>query len=77
MITNSAQNWSLGALVKVGFMNLKVLAAVPTPGDYAPDAYLLGNLAGDRFYKFVPHNGLEKITRNEFAELTAGASVAA
>lgn len=71
MITNSRQNWSLGAVVKVGFLNLTVLAAVPTPGDYAPEAYLLGNLAGDRLYKFVPHNGLQKITRDEFAALAA------
>ena len=62
MITNSKQKWIVGATVKVGFMSLKVKAAVPTPGDYLPDAYILSNVAGTQLYKFVPHNGLTKIT---------------
>jgi hypothetical protein len=60
MITNTKQNWEVGSWVKVGFMTLLVTAKVPTPGDYAPDAYLLQSAKGKR-YKFVPHNGLECI----------------
>ena len=62
MINRSKQNWTTGSTVKVGFLNLVVKAAVATPGDYLPDAYILANAAGTQLYKFVPHNGLEKIT---------------
>ena len=58
MISNSKQNWEVGATVKVGFMSLEVVAAVATPGDYKPDAYVLTNKAHTKFYSFVPHNGL-------------------
>ena len=58
MITTSKQNWQVGETVKVGFLSLRILAAVPTPGDYAPDAYVLTNLKNDKWYRFVPHNGL-------------------
>lgn len=58
MIKNSKQIWEVGQAVKVGFMNLIVLAKVPTPGDYAPDAYALSAVGGGKFYRFVPHNGL-------------------
>ncbi|MFZ0270978.1 MAG: hypothetical protein WAL34_03925 [Acidobacteriaceae bacterium] len=61
MIRNSKQNWTVGSTVRVGFLQLRVRAAVATPGDYLPDAYLLSNLAGTQLYKFVPHNGLEKV----------------
>jgi hypothetical protein len=57
MIQNSKQKWEVGQTVKVGFMSLQVVAKVPTPGDYMPDAYALKNAAGT-FYRFVPHNGL-------------------
>lgn len=60
MIQWTKQTWDVGATVKVGFMTLKVLAAVPTPGDYAPDAYVLTDATGTRFYRFVPHNGCER-----------------
>lgn len=65
MITNSKQNWEVGQTVKVGFMSLVVAAKIATPGDFAPDAYLLTNHAGTQLYKFVPHNGVEKITPAE------------
>lgn len=42
-------------------MKLRVLAKVATPGDYAPDAYALTNADGTRFYRFVPHNGCERV----------------
>ncbi len=45
MITKSkaGNTWEVGEMVKVGFLTLKVLAKVPTPGDYMPDAYALGS----------------------------------
>ena len=69
MINNTKQNWQVGNTVKVGFLNLIIKAAVATPGDYAPDAYLLTNINGTQIYKFVPHNGIEKITANEATAL--------
>jgi hypothetical protein len=57
MIKNSKQKWEIGQVVNVGFMRgLEVVEKVPTPGDYAPDAYILKK--GDAHYSFVPHNGL-------------------
>ena len=73
MISNSKQNWSVGSNVKVGFMTLTVRAAVPTPGDYAPDAYILSNAAGTQLYLFVPHNGLTKISVEEARDMLATA----
>lgn len=64
MIRKSKQNWTVGETVKVGFMAGLVVQAVElTPGDFLPDAYLLKR--GDQFYRFVPHNGLEKIDADE------------
>jgi hypothetical protein len=60
MIKNSKQVWEVGSTVKVGFMTLKVLQKVATPGDWLPDAYILQSAKG-AMYKFVPHNGLEAI----------------
>ena len=74
MITKSKQNWTTGSMVKVGFLSLMVVQAIPTPGDYAPDAYLLINAAHKQLYKFVPHNGVEKITLAEANEMIASAS---
>ena len=61
MITNSTQNWTPGATVKVGFLTLRVVRAIATPGDFKPDEYILESLKGDKLYSFVPHNGLERI----------------
>lgn len=69
MITKTNQAWAPGQTVKVGFLSLIVKAAVATPGDYLPDAYILANQAGTQLYKFVPHNGLAKITADEASEL--------
>ena len=60
MIKNSKQAWEVGEVVKVGFLALRVLAKVATPGNYLPDQYALTNNTGDRFYRFVPHNGLTR-----------------
>ena len=54
----SKQDWTAGQTVKVGFMSLRVIAKVPTPGDYMPDAYALES--NGKFYRFVPHNGLSR-----------------
>lgn len=59
MIKTSKQVWAVGEMVKVGFMSLRVMATQATPGDYKPDAYILANAKADKFYRFVPHNGLE------------------
>lgn len=65
MIRNSKQQWEVGSTVKVGFVTLTVKAKVATPGDYLPDAYILVNASGTQLYRFVPHNGLEKIDASE------------
>lgn len=72
MIRKSKQEWEVGATVKVGFLSgLIVVAKVPTPGDYAPDAYVLSR--GDKWYSFVPHNGLSGISSDEAREIVAKA----
>jgi hypothetical protein len=53
------QSWEIGSTVKVGFLTLKVLAKVATPGNWLPDQYALTNGKG-AFYKFIPHNGIER-----------------
>lgn len=58
MIKNTKQDWSVGSVVKVGFLQLKVVGAIPTPGDFLPDEYILRNLSGSKHYSFIPHNGL-------------------
>jgi len=60
-VKNSNQKWEEGQIVKVGFMQLRVLRLEPTPGDYRPDVYHLSNLAGDKNYTFTPHFGLERV----------------
>jgi len=61
MVRNSKQNWEVGQTVKVGFLSLRITAKIPTPGDYAPDAYAMESLDGSKKYEFVPHNGLHRI----------------
>jgi hypothetical protein len=77
MIKSTRQNWTAGQTVKVGFLTLQVKAAIATQGDFLPDAYILTNLAGSQLYKFVPHNGLEKISLLEAREILADAAVRA
>lgn len=67
MIKRTKQCWEVGETVKVGFLQLRVVAKQPTPGDYLPDAYILTNREGGKFYRFVPHNGLQ----GGFASLAA------
>lgn len=61
MIRTSKQIWEVGEMVKVGFLSLRVTAKEATPGDYLPDAYLLTDKTGTKVYRFVPHNGLERV----------------
>jgi hypothetical protein len=60
MITKSKQNWTVGSVVRVGFLTLTITAIVPTPGDGMPDEYLLVSAKGAK-YSFVPHNGLVRL----------------
>ena len=73
MITKTKQSWTVGQIVKVGFLSLIVKSAVATPGDFLPDAYILMNQSGTQLYKFVPHNGLEKIDVSDAKEIIATA----
>jgi len=59
MIKNTKQVWAVGEMVKVGFMHLRVMATQATPKDGMPDAYILANKNANKFYRFVPHNGIE------------------
>lgn len=61
VITRSKQSWQIGHTVRVGFLTLRVIGVQPTPGDYRPDAYLLESFDGLKQYRFVPHNGLERV----------------
>ncbi len=55
------QDWQPGEIVNVGFLRgLEVIRKVPTPGDHAPDAYVLWQSDANRFYRFVPHRGIER-----------------
>ena len=62
------QHWAIGDAVRVGFIaGLTVIAKVPTPGDYAPDAWVLQQRGTGRIYRFVPHHGLERCENLEEA----------
>lgn len=60
MITKSKQDWSVGQVVKVGFLSLRVVGA-RAEKDYLPDIYTLESLDGTRKYEFIPHNGLTRL----------------
>lgn len=60
MIRNTRQDWSPGRTVRVGFLTLRVVEAIPTPGDGRPDVYRLASLDGRTGYTFTPHHGLER-----------------
>ena len=60
MIRNTKQNWSIGSIVKVGFLSLRVTGA-RSEYDGLPDIYELENINGDKKYEFIPHNGLARI----------------
>lgn len=62
MIKNRNQSWNIGDKVNIGFMKGLIIINVElTPGDYKPDAYILQNSNNANLYRFVPHNGIERI----------------
>ena len=61
MIQRSKQDWSVGNVVKVGFLKLRVLSARAVK-DGLPDIYTLESMDGSRRYEFIPHNGLTCIS---------------
>ena len=61
MITRTRQNWSPGSTVRVGFLRLRVLASIATPGNYRPDEYALESLDGRSYYRFTPHHGIVRV----------------
>ena len=58
MIRRTKQDWTPGNAVKVGFLTLEVVEAIPTPGDGRPDDYRLWNINTGKKYTFTPHHGL-------------------
>jgi hypothetical protein len=60
MITRTKQTWTVGAVVKVGFLSLRILD-VRAVKDGMPDIYTLESLDGLKRYEFIPHNGLTRI----------------
>ena len=61
MVTNTRQDWSIGCVVRVGFLRLRVLG-VAAVKDGLPDIYTLESLDGAKVYRFIPHNGLERVS---------------
>jgi len=69
MIRNSKQVWQPGELVRVGFLrDLRVVEAIATPRNYAPDQYVL--YRAGVWYRFVPHRGIERMDSRESARET-------
>lgn len=68
MIRNTKQDWSIGAVVKVGFLRLRVISAHAVK-DGLPDIYTLTSLDGRVSYEFVPHSGLTRLIRVDTVEL--------
>lgn len=61
MITNTRQSWTPGSTVRVGFLRLRVICCIATPGNYKPDDYALESLDGRAFYRFTPHHGVVRV----------------
>ena len=61
MIQHSKQDWTIGSIVKVGFLKLRV-TGVKAIKDGLPDIYSLTSLDGLKYYEFIPHNGLTRIS---------------
>jgi len=65
------QEWKSGSIVKVGFMQLRVVrklarneemaAGHSAERDDLPAAYLLESLDSKKQYEFTPYNGLHRI----------------
>lgn len=55
MVTKSKQVWTFGAVVKVGFLSLRIT------GIKGSNDYQLESLDGAKRYEFTPHCGLIRI----------------
>lgn len=64
---NPRENWTAGEIVRVGFLTLRVIARIPTPGNHSPDEFAMENLAGSKFYTFCPHRGIYSAANREAA----------
>ena len=58
--TDAGNQWVVGNVVKVGFLQLRVVSAQAVK-DGLPDIYTLESLNGLRRYEFIPHNGLHRV----------------
>jgi hypothetical protein len=54
----------------VGYMRLRVVKRIPTPGDGRPDQWALTSLDGTRDYLFAPYSGLKKTADRRQADRT-------
>lgn len=59
---NKNKDWTPGAIVKIGFMTL-IVKGVQAIKDGLPDIYTLTSLDGQKWYEFIPHNGLSRIEK--------------
>lgn len=50
--------WAPDSIVKVGYMTLRVVKRIPTPGDGKPDQWELESVDGYKTYRFAPYSGL-------------------
>ena len=55
MIYKSHQDWSVGEIVKVGFMTLRVIDTRDG------GTYLLKHLSKEQYYEFTPYLGVVKL----------------
>ncbi len=68
MATRIRNDWAVGQIVNIGFVKgLVVKDKIATPGDHKPDMYVLWYPAANRWYSFVPHNGLSRHDNGEQA----------
>ena len=58
--TRTGNTWTVGNIVKVGFLRLRVVGAM-AEYDGLPDIYTLESLDGLKKYEFIPHNGLTRV----------------
>ena len=60
MINKTKQDWSIGNIVKVGFMQLRV-TGIRAVRDGMPDIYDMESLDSSKKYEFIPHSGLVRV----------------
>ncbi len=61
-IRKTKQDWSVGAEVRIGFLNLRVTGGPRVVNDGLPDIYDLESLDGHVRYEFIPHNGIHRVS---------------